>query len=99
MRHDITIVQGHVTGNDWQEIREKKTGKDMQLPRVRFPPRLCTLFHFKIENNRKLYSWPVANNFFISTILSFYQSGYTCIPYKKNKLYKGTGSPDRLGFC
>ncbi len=44
-------------------------------------PVSCILFHFKIENNRKLYSWPVANNFFISTILRFYQSGY--IPYIK----------------
>jgi hypothetical protein len=64
-----------MTGRKYAKRKQEK------IPRVRFSPRLCILFHFKIKNNQKLYSWPVANNFFISTILRFYQSGY--IPYIK----------------
>jgi hypothetical protein len=35
--HDMAIGQGHVTGNDWQERREKKTGKDIQLTKGSIP--------------------------------------------------------------
>jgi len=53
--HDMAIGQGHVTGDDWQEIREKKTGKDIQLTKGSIPAtsHVFYIFHFKIEKNQK----------------------------------------------
>jgi hypothetical protein len=47
----VSIGQGHVTGNDWQEIREKKTGKDIQLTKGSIPA--PSLYSIPFQNRKQ----------------------------------------------